>query len=932
MLDTTKISGRNGTYSLFVDDSALAAEAVNSPITCMVIQSKDKNSPFNTIVRIDDVEEFDNTFGLRDFAQERQGNYSILLGRTMLENLGQPMYFVNIRDYEDSQTTQIVSLSSNNSASNDAVESVTYKTLFDRSNMWKIDRENFVTLNSNEILNFASIRSNNLTIYVRQAATLPDTFDDTIGEHKTRYPKINIDYLPDDMLIKDTFVDVYVFNRKLTSSVATNNPTLSNLINNSGQALKSDDFDVLDELSTKGESGFVGKYTGSIAKEITSINGERFPIELLINADAKNTGLGLFINEEVLHEHIDWDFDTGAQPSTISFAQHNLTVNGANYELPASTLLSYTSTDATSGTDGLASTSFSDLTAATIHTNNVNAAGYQLNSGNWDGTYDESVGFISVSIAPVVENGMTVPNQVYLIGNENVGITDKLKVVASDDTLTDITNIQQVATHRQDPVQQTVDLVVHTDKSAYPRDADGTWRYPTGHANEGEPVTFGGTNGRAETAPNNATDLVDVVLTAEEIEAFARIYGHFTDVKKITTRKAIDGVTTGVNTAATFECRNIFDLDETFTITDIVDDAESIRFVRTIEDRVASYNPITLDGVALNNSQFCNGTAVRQNEILDLLRTNSFKSGLLNTEKYGFKILTDGFKTYIEPNAKGQLFQLAADSKRYTYIGSLPFEKDFDKSINPMFKESLTDIVDPAYIVAGANKSLPYTNTWGMPNTEELGDRGGGLFSSNLIYNDGVTSTIIPSGPIVAMNYALNFIRTNRKPYTPIGGNITGLIQVPQITSLSKDYSGIERDVFEPAGYNLIIENSRGQLIVNNNASAKQMPKSSLSSLENVMLVNYLAAEVFEILDPVRFNKRNNKEVRDQKVVEVTQLLKRLEVDGAISRFEVKCDSENNTQADIDRGYFIMDTTIYAVSGIKIAVHRTIVKRETEVA
>jgi hypothetical protein len=113
--------------------------------------------------------------------------------------------------------------------------------------------------------------------------------------------------------------------------------------------------------------------------------------------------------------------------------------------------------------------------------------------------------------------------------------------------------------------------------------------------------------------------------------------------------------------------------------------------------------------------------------------------------------------------------------------------------------------------------------------------------------------------------------------------------------------------------------------MIYNTASAKQSPKTALSSFENVMLIMHVASEMDKIIKPAMF-KRNTKELRDAKLLEANALCKLLVTAGAIESYTNICDTTNN-DADLRAGgYFVLDTEITALGGIKIAVQRTIVK------
>jgi len=926
-LDVTQF-GRNGTYTLFIDESQLADVPADSPIYCIAIQSRYSKAPVNTLVRIDNVTELRNTFGKRDKAQERKGNYSMILAELLLSK-GQSIFCINLRDYSDTQVTELVSLSTNNEVNNQSIEEIAYKDLFDKSTFWKLDREKFKTDNSSNGLNFSIVSSGNLTMYVRAAQELPTDFDLTISEHKERFPSIELTYLPDNLRIQDTFLEIWIFGKDLTNNVATNNPALANYIDNTGAVVKSSTEDSLEALSELQESGFITKITGTVAQEILSIAGDSYYLENLVNGFTKTTGLALQIDLDVIQEHIDWDDADGAQPLSAAWNALNISETSGDIDQPIVKTLSYDLPASAYASESVSLDTYDGpLTMAywmdeTLHTNAATGL-------DFDGTFVEANGAIELGCAPVVENGIYRKDAFYVLGNLIDLKSGDYLPVGEDITTANILNVQYLGQHRTDVALQSEDLVVDIATNLpYPKDATGAWIYPSTHPDAGQLVTF--TASVADDAASSGTPLPAPTLTADELEALQEVYGKFTDVNKVTTDKNLLGLSTEVAgfTVNTTPVALKSPITKVNTNYDFDAENTTVVLLRTPEARSEKYTAIKLSGVTLEDTQFCDGTSIRQNEVLDLLNTSSLRNGLLDTDRYGFKILVDGFKTYIEQNAKIQLAQLAAESKRYAYLASMPFMRDFRESLNPLFKESITDTYTPEFIVAGGNFDLPFTNIWSMVTGEENGDFATGYFSSNLLYSDGITSTELPGGPLVALNYGDNFVKNSRTPYDPIGGNETGLVQIDGIIGLSHEFSRSDRDVLEPAGYNLIIRNAAGDLVIFNAASAKQKPKSALSNLENTFLINYVADEIDQIIKTTPF-KRNTKELRDAKLIEANKFCDRLVADGAIGRYQNICDESNNTADLRNRGYFVLDTILYTTTGIRIAVNRIIVRKDSD--
>lgn len=927
--------GRNGSYSLFLDESEFEAPQEAQPINTLIIQSRYERAPINTLVRVDTPSQLRTTFGKRDRAQERKGNYSMLIAELML-NQGIPLYILNLRDYDSSKTAELLSMSVKNDDANDAKEVVPFSSLYDKTTFWKLDREAFITQNSNNALNFAAFASNKLTIYVRKATELPAEFDRTIAEHKARFEDIEISHLPDSQLIEDTFVEVYVFNKDLTNNINTTNPALANYLDSAGAVVKSTTEDSLEALSKLPESGFLRKFVGCLSQEIRSIDGDSFYIENVVNGDAKNTGLALNVNEDLIQEYIDWDENTGPQPLSLAFNAMNIAISGSDITLTAIDELSYSglivanssseSVDIV-GYAGALATLYADTHTAANHVDNVA-------SSTWNGDFVPDHAFVRADVAPIKDGASFLSREFYYFGNVFDFLASENKIVANDITTANIETVQFIGKHRTNPVLQSQDVVVDPNTNlVFPQDTSGNFLYPsTWPTNAGAQVTYSANV--ADDAPASGVAIQQPTLTATELEAINEAFGKFTDAYKVKVDKNIRGIHGVVALAGndvTIPVKSPID-GSTINL-ETYDTTATVIVVRTPEARVTKYKGFSLNGVTLDDSQFYDGTSARAKEVLDMLNSDTFRNGLLATDKYQFKLITDGFETFIEPNAKHQIARLAKDSKRYVYMASMPFMKSFKKSINPMFRDSASEPYAPKYIVAGGNFSLPFTNTWSFVTGEENGDYATGYFSSNLQYSDGVANNELPGGPFGALLWTQNFTKNSRAPYDPVGGEQSGLLQIPGIVALTHEFAPSERDVLEKAGYNLFILSADDDIMIYNTSTAKQKPKSALSSIENTLLVHYSAFELDKIVKGAIFNKlRNTKELRDLKKLEADAFCETLVASNAIGRYLNICDLSNNTDTIRQNGFFVLDTELYATNGVKIAVHRTIVKVDSQEA
>jgi hypothetical protein len=117
--------------------------------------------------------------------------------------------------------------------------------------------------------------------------------------------------------------------------------------------------------------------------------------------------------------------------------------------------------------------------------------------------------------------------------------------------------------------------------------------------------------------------------------------------------------------------------------------------------------PSNINSYHPREEQFLNGTAQRQNEILDMLISPGIVKGIKN--KTGVRYIVDCFKSYIEASYKYQFgelaFQLDEANKFVRCILNEIFIEDFVKSTNPLFKDNPEGIFKWDYVPEGGNRN-----------------------------------------------------------------------------------------------------------------------------------------------------------------------------------------------------------------------------------
>ena len=358
--------------------------------------------------------------------------------------------------------------------------------------------------------------------------------------------------------------------------------------------------------------------------------------------------------------------------------------------------------------------------------------------------------------------------------------------------------------------------------------------------------------------------------------------------------------------------RNILD-DWAFAVDSGVFDS-TIDF--TVDSQPSTINALV--GVTLNASQLVDGTAARQNVILDMLTTKGIKSGLNDFAKYDYKYILDAFKTYVEPQSKFQLAKLALDTNRVAYLYSTPFKKDFAEMTE---YQNANGEFDSSYIPMGGN---PQTTSimYSMPDGNN-GDIATYPFAGGLVYDDGSEQTLIPANVLGALAYGAKHLSAFKKPYTIVNGETNSLVNARYIVD-TEHFTNDDYDALEPFGWNFVAKTG-SSFEIRNDATAKNVDRSALSMASNYELLLYYAKEGEAVMKTKR-GLRNNELTRSTTQESLSKIAQKLVTEGVLESYSIKCDEVNNN-ADVRKaGLLVADSDLWTADGVKITVHRLTTK------
>lgn len=289
--------------------------------------------------------------------------------------------------------------------------------------------------------------------------------------------------------------------------------------------------------------------------------------------------------------------------------------------------------------------------------------------------------------------------------------------------------------------------------------------------------------------------------------------------------------------------------------------------------------PFALESYKPVEEQFTNGTAKRQNEILDMINHPSIVRGIKGIN--GARYIIDCFKSFVENNYKYQygklVNQLDKNNKFVRAIINEPFIEDFDKSTNPLYKQTPNGVLDYSYIPEGGNKQFStrlidkFTEGADMCFFFGPGDRINGI--------------VKPLSGIVS-----NLFYTKSLPFD-IVANTTGYLT--GVTELEVDFDDNDRLPLEKFRYNPIIKFG-GITIFGNYTGQKEV--SAQQQIHNSELLAYVKENLYVIAKKEAFTKGTYDSYLSLET-EVQNFMNSLALAGAVkANPKATCNTENNSE------------------------------------
>lgn len=345
-----------------------------------------------------------------------------------------------------------------------------------------------------------------------------------------------------------------------------------------------------------------------------------------------------------------------------------------------------------------------------------------------------------------------------------------------------------------------------------------------------------------------------------------------------------------------------------------------VRIENGLNQEIGTMEPVYLKGYTYEHPK-PDGVGQRaklewQNfQLSALTEYKGLRTGLLNKSEIDFRYVIDGFETYVDAGAKNVLSYLAKQKQNAFAILNFPSVKTFVKCPYSSFTDA-KGVFNVQYVVDGFNKKKAHTTVFSLPSNDEGASFA--AFYTPLKLSDGTIDSVVPSAGLVSNLFMEKY--NSRLPYEIVAGPNYGAMSVSGLVGPDYNYSSDELNIIEPFGVNCMVYRPSFGTFINANQTAKQTPKSALSSVNVRELVIYIMDEVEKILQSYQW-EFNNQTVRNKIKDRADSICARVQANGGIQAYLNVMDDSNNTPDIIDNEMAILSTHIEPGRGMGKMVH-----------
>ena len=889
----------SGIYRFVWDKSEIAG--VDAEILRLVVGYSDKG-PFNTPVYVKSEDEFKSIFGDISKKLEKRGAY---FHRMALQCLAKgPILALNLKKFKNEQVS---------GAAFDVIGEeinpikINVENVYDITRFWKLSPEDAhkalcekQLTNTSNYISFVATDSKDASCSIIMRGYHPTGYDVTVDNWYTAQGEEIPEYFENytDMLISDFFAEVYVFRGKFTAALCAAEPLnrYFDIDKNGNPVLKEyvvnafgEKVDTLPLLAAESASNLVNSYSGCLLPFFKGNNGSYISLDLLFNADNHLHKMMMNLDSDLL-------YNGTLKPSAIATTGWK-----TDEEIILGTTVKKTEIEY-----GIKNTKpVLDESGLVVAFENQ-FTGAESVAGAEPTCFEPN--FVSYAIEPkdIVKN---IAGYLYFVVRE--GITGE-----DSKTYSELFAVSDYVAGREElyldedgnlfenigDEQSIIGLNVVADTAAYKFTRSDNSEQFCGYY--------------CDTAKSEAMIYENGKCTGNSVPVNSNPEKLTADIKELKFDFSTIGLKVGdrvlynanIYTIAKIDTDHLVAYDSLGASVEIKSDFKLCNSSCGINNH--GLYPVYFEGYTLAPELAKPGLDMLsklnwQKEILSaIVEYSGLRLALTNRTDIDYRYIVDTFEAFVDTEVHKELALICKEKDNALGFLNFPAAKTFRDCPYTSFTDQ-NNRFQVKYIAEGGNRQ----KNPGRLFTLVSEDNGASFVSYNtpLTFSDGTVKTNVPSAAMVSNNFMEKYL--SRQPYYIVAGPTYGRMIANGLVGPDFNYSRADLDILEPMGVNAMVYVPRLGTYINSNQTAKQNPKTALSSINVRELVIYLQDEIEKLMQDYQW-EFNTPGLRELIKAKADVICERVKNNGGIYDFLNVCDKSNNTDDVIDKEMFVLSTSI----------------------
>ena len=910
----------SGIYRFGWDKSG--SGGVDAEILRLVVGYSDKG-PFNTPVYVKSEDEFKSIFGDISKKLEKRGAY---FHRMALQCLAKgPILALNLKKFKNEQVA---------GAAFDVIGEeikpikINVENVYDITRFWKLSPEDAhkalcekqLTDKPNYI-SFVATDSKDASCSIIMRGYHPTGYDVTVANWYTAQGEEIPEYFENctDMLISDFFAEVYVFRGKFTAALCAaeplnryfdidgdGNPVLKEYVVNAfGEKV-----DTLPLLAAESASNLVNSYSGCLLPFFKGNNGSYISLDLLFNADNHLHKMMMNLDSDLLYNGTlapsaiattGWKTDEKIiLGTTVKKTEIEYSIKNTKPVLDESGNIVVAFENQFTGAEspvGAEPTCFEP-----------NFISYTITPKEFD------VKNIAGYLYFVVEDGITTEGEESKTYSKLIAVADsaagyKELYIDADDIL-----------FAKMGDEQAIDLNVVNNTAAY----KFTIKDTSASTAEKKASFYGyycdtkkdEKGNRKVMMYENGNSIQEYSFVEDEYNAEALAVSKAKDAEELKFDFSTIGLKVGDRVLYNAKIYTIAEIykDHLVAYDSLGESVEISTDFKLCNSSCGINNhglyPVYFEGYTLADELAKPGLDMLsklnwQKEILSaIVEYSGIRLALTNRTDIDYRYIVDTFEAFVDTEVHKELALICKEKDNALGFLNFPAAKTFRDCPYTSFTDQ-NNRFQVKYIAEGGNRQ----KNPGRLFTLVSEDNGASFVSYNtpLTFTDGTVKTNVPSAAMVSNNFMEKYL--SRQPYYIVAGPTYGRMIANGLVGPDFNYSRADLDILEPMGVNAMVYVPRLGTYINSNQTAKQNPKTALSSINVRELVIFLQDEIEKLMQDYQW-EFNTPGLRELIKAKADVICERVKNNGGIYDFLNVCDKSNNTDDVIDNEMFVLSTSI----------------------